>query len=147
MTMMEGGIAYLQHDDDRTTDDSSHGGGCTGCGGGRSSGRGGRGGCTEGRGASESNHFSESIPNDSEVSEPYFVFVVYDMRSGELFILQKGPQALPDTWLLIDSCSTVDIISSPGLLHGIHKVNTPIWICCNAGVTILDQMGFLRDYP
>ena len=35
--------------------------------------------------------------------------------------LEKGPEALPDTWLLIDSCSTIDIISSPGLLHRIHK--------------------------
>ena len=81
------------------------------------------------------------------MSEPNFVFVVYDMRNGELFISKKGPEALPDTWLLIDSCSTIDIISSPGLLHVIHKVNNPIWIRCNAGVTILDQMGFLRDYP
>ena len=54
--------------------------------------------------------------------------------------------ALPETWLLIDSCSTVNIISSPGLLHGIHKVINPIWIRCNAGVTMLDQMGYLRDY-
>ena len=142
-----GGIAYLQHDNDRTTNDSSCGSSRTGHGGGRSSGHGGQGGCTGGQGASKSSHFSKSIPNDGEVSEPYFVFVVYDMQSGELFISQKRPQALPDTWLLIDSCSTIDIISSPGLLHGIHKVSTPIQICCNAGVTILDQMGFLGDYP
>ena len=69
------------------------------------------------------------------------------MQNGELFISQKGPEALPNTWLLIDNWSTVDIISSPGLLHGIHKVNNPIWIHCNAGVTVLDQMGFLGDYP
>ena len=62
-------------------------------------------------------------------------------------ISKKGPEALPDTWLLIDRCSTIDIISSLGLLHGIHKVNNPIWIWCSAGVTILDQMGFLGDYP
>ena len=54
---------------------------------------------------------------------------------------------MPDTWLLIDSCSTVDIISSPNLLHGIHKVPNPIWVRCNVGVTILDQMGYLGDYP
>ena len=43
-----GGISYLQHEDDRTTDDSSHGAGHTGRGGGRSSGRGGHSGCTGG---------------------------------------------------------------------------------------------------
>ena len=84
-----GGISYLQHDDDRTTDDTSRGGSHAGWGGGRSSGRGGRGGHSGGQHASETNHFSESmpnLPNDSEVSELYFVFVVYDMQSGELFI-------------------------------------------------------------
>ena len=43
-----GGISYLQHEDDRTTDDSSRGAGCTGRGGGRSSGRGGHSGHTGG---------------------------------------------------------------------------------------------------
>ena len=81
------------------------------------------------------------------MSEPYFVFVAHDMRNGELFISKKGPASLPDTWLLIDSCSTVDIISSPDLLHGIHKVSNPIRVRCNVGVTILDQMGYLGDYP
>ena len=86
------------------------------------------------------------LTNDSEMSE-YFVFVAHDMRNGELFISKKGPASLPDTWLLIDSCSTVDIISSPDLLHGIHKVSNPIRVRCNVGVTILDQMGYLGDYP
>ena len=59
------------------------------------------------------------------MSEPYFVFIVYDMQSVELFISQKGPQALPDTWLLIDSCSTVDIIfvnPKPRLPNGYSTV-------------------------
>ena len=64
-----------------------------------------------------------------------------------MFISKNGLASLPHSWLFIDSCSTVDIISSPGLLHGIHKVSNPIWVRCNAGVTILDQMGYLGDYP
>ena len=69
------------------------------------------------------------------------------MHNGELFISRKGPASLPETWLLIDSCSTVDIISSTELLHGIHKVSNPIRVWCNAGVTTLDRMGYLGDYP
>ena len=72
---------------------------------------------------------------------------MHDMRNGELFISNKGPSSLPDTWLLIDSCSTVDIVSSSNLLHGIHHVSHPIWVRCNAGVTTLNQMGYLGDYP
>ena len=96
-----GGISYLQHDDDRTTDDSSRGAGCARRGGGRSSGRVGHGGHTGGRGASETSHFSEYIPNDSEVSEPYFVFVVYDMRNGELFISKKDLKHCPKPGCLL----------------------------------------------
>ena len=142
-----GGISYLQHDEDKTTDSVSRSSPCTGRSGGRCNGRGGRGGRSGGRYNGEASHLSEAIPNDSETSEPYFVFVVHDMRNGELFILNKGPLSLPDTWLLIDSCSTINIISSPNLLHGIHHVSNPIRVCCNAGVTILNQMGYLGDYP
>ena len=81
------------------------------------------------------------------MSEPYFVFVVHHMRNGELFISKKGPVSLPDTWLLIDSCSMVNIILSPDLLHAIHKVSNPIRVRCSMGVTILDQMVYLGDYP
>ena len=28
--------------------------------------------------------------------------------------------------LLLDSCSTIDLISDPNMLHGIHQVDTPI---------------------
>ena len=119
-----GGISYLEHDDDKTTDDVSRNTGRTGWGGGGSSARGGRGGRSGGRHTSEaSSHNSQALPNDSEVSEPYFVFVVYAMRYGELFISKKRPAALPETWLLIDSCSTVDIISFPGLLDTIPTKN------------------------
>ena len=142
-----GGIYYLQHDDEKTTDNASRSTVCSGRSGGRSSGHGGQGGCSGGRHSGEASHHTEAIPNDSEMSEPYLVFVAHDMQNGELFISRKGPVSLPDTWLLIDSCSTVDIISSPELLHGIHKVSSPIRVRCNAGVTILDWMGYLGDYP
>ena len=99
------------------------------------------------RHSGEASHHTEDIPNNSKMSEPYFVFVAHDMQNGELFISRKGPASLLSTWLLIDSCSTVDIISSPDLLHGIHKVSNPIRVRCNAGITTLDQMGYLGDYP
>ena len=142
-----GGISYLQHDKDKTADSVTRGTACTGQSGGRGNGHGGRGGRSGGQHNGEASHLSEVILNDSKTSEPYFVFAAHDMRNGELFILNKGPLSLPDTWLLIDSCSTVDIISSPNLLHGIHHVSNPIWVRCNVGVTILKQMGYLGDYP
>ena len=141
------GISYLQHDEDKSAGSVSRNTSQTGRTGGRGHGRAGRGGRTGGRSEGEVSHLSEVVPNDSETSEPYLVYVMHDMRNGELFISNKGASSLPDTWLLIENCSTVDIISSPKLLHGIHRVSNPIRVRCNAGVTMLNQMGYLGDYP
>ena len=142
-----GAISYLQHDDEKMNDNASRSTVRSGCSGGRSSDHGGWGGQPSSRHSDEASHHTKAIPNNSEMSEPYFVFVAHDMHNGELFISRKGPASLPETWLLIDSCSTVDIISSAELLHGIHKVSNPIRVWCNAGVTTLDRMGYLGDYP
>ena len=142
-----GGISYLQHNDEKITDTMSHSTIRSGRGGGRNNSRGGRGGRSGGRHTGEVSHLTAVTPNDSDVSELYFVFIAHDMRNGEVFMSENGPASLPHTWLLIDSCSTVDIISSPELLHGIHKVPNPIRVRCNAGITVLDQMGYLGDYP
>ena len=142
-----GGMSYMQHDESKSVDTMSRSTTRSGQGGSRNGGRGGRRGRGEFRHNGEASHLSEAIPNDSESSEPYFVFAAHDMRNGESFISSNGPSSLPDTWLLIDSCSTVDIISSSNLLHGIHRVSPPIRIRCNAGITTLNQMGYLGDYP
>ena len=142
-----GGISYLQHNDENTTDTMSHSTIHSGRGGGRNNSRGGRGGRSGGRHTGEVSHLTAVTPNDSDVSEPYFVFIAHDMQNGEMFMSENGPASLPHTWLLIDSCSTVDIISSPELLHGIHKVPNHIRVRCNAAITVLDQMGYLGDYP
>ena len=142
-----GGISYLQHDDEKTTDSRGHSTIRSGRGGSRNSNRGGHGGRSGGRHTDEISHLTAVTSSDSDMSEPYFVFIAHDMRNGEMFMSENGPASLPHTWLLIDSCSTVDIISSPGLLHGIHTVSNPIQVWCNAGVTVLDQMGCLGDYP
>ena len=110
-----GGISYLQHDDEKMTNNASQSTVRSGQSGGRSRGCGVHGGHYGGRHSGEASHHTEAIPNDSKTSEPYFVFVAHDMRNGELFISRKGPASLPDTWLLIESCSTVDIISSHDL--------------------------------
>jgi hypothetical protein len=49
--------------------------------------------------------------------------------------------------LLLDSCSTVNLIANKDLLHGIHKVPTTMRIQCNAGVTTTNLKGWLGDFP
>ena len=42
---------------------------------------------------------------------------------------------LPKDLLLLDSCSTVNIISNRDMLSNIHKVKQPLRVQCNAGMT------------
>ena len=73
------GISYLQHDDEKTQDTISHSTIQSGRGGGRNNSRGGRGGRTGGRHTGEVSHLTAVTSNDSDVSEPYFVFIAHDM--------------------------------------------------------------------
>ena len=57
-------------------------------------------------------------------------------------------QAVPLTWLLLDSQSMVDLIANPRLLLNIRKVRSEDAICvnCNSGVKIVDRVGDLPGY-
>jgi hypothetical protein len=52
-----------------------------------------------------------------------------------------------DSSMLLDSCSTVNLIANKALLHDIHRVDTMMRIQCNAGFTTTNQQGWLRDFP
>jgi hypothetical protein len=64
---------------------------------------------------------------------------------AEQFVL--GHHNLPTSWLLLDSCSMVDIVSNANLLRNIHHVDCPAIVRCNAGRVRLDHQGYLGDYP
>jgi hypothetical protein len=49
--------------------------------------------------------------------------------------------------LLLDSCSTVNLIANKHLLHGIHKAPTTMRIKCTAGVASTNLQGWLGDFP
>lgn len=69
----------------------------------------------------------------------------FNIRAAEDIVLQHN--SLPDRWLLLDSCFTMDVVSNRELLHDIHVAHHPIWVRCNAGRIQLKQQGYLGDYP
>ena len=54
---------------------------------------------------------------------------------------------LPTTWLLLDSCSTTNLISNMSWLHDIHDDSTSISVRCNAGAITLTHKGYFGSYP
>ena len=54
-------------------------------------------------------------------------------------------QSVPLTWLLLDSQSTMDLISNPRMLLNIRRVQSKdgIRVHCNSGVKVVDRIGEL----
>jgi len=49
--------------------------------------------------------------------------------------------------MLIDSCSTINLITNKDIIHDIHQVTRPLKVQCNVGVWTTNLMGMLRDFP
>ena len=56
--------------------------------------------------------------------------------------------AVPLKWILLDSQSTVDLITNPRMLLNIRRVRSEdaILVHCNSGVKVADSIGNLPDY-
>jgi hypothetical protein len=85
------------------------------------------------------------VSNTNTESNDYALLDEYDI-SHVACLLQGDHHVLPSNWLLLDSCSSVDIVMNRELLSDIRKVNTPIRINCNSGYVVLDQQGKLGNY-
>ena len=64
-----------------------------------------------------------------------------------MWTLFNGQGTLPMIWILLDTCSSADLISNPSLLHDIHTVDHSICIYHNEDTTSTNQMGYLGGYP
>ena len=53
---------------------------------------------------------------------------------------------IPNTWILLDKESTVDVFHNPNLLQNIHKTDTYMDIHCNAGITSTNEISDLHRY-
>jgi hypothetical protein len=149
----EGGLAFYtskeqQGDEGNSAHSGGQGPGCGNSGRGGQGGRGGRGGCRAGKP-------QQYVTDDQQDDAQYLLdnadnLVAEDVEGYSLFLriehcyatssFQKGD-------LLLDSCSTVNLIANPRLLHDIHTVPTTMRVCCNAGVRTTNKKGWLGKFP
>jgi hypothetical protein len=172
----EGGLAFHNDDDhsyDQTDSTNGHGyyggkgrGGRGGRGrgyGGRDGhGRGGRGRGGHGGGHANAVGNPESHGNDTSNATDHAQFLVE--RQANLDPVEDYPQSslgvvnscfqmleqanrLEGNILLIDSCSSVNLICNGDLLHDIETVNWHMRVRCNAGVRTTNQQGRLGNFP
>ena len=121
-------------------------------------GRSGRGGGGRGRGRGPGTRYKGRKTEDSDATttetedkttkdeNAQYSSAVFTDKTNKCFLSGKR-HTLPTEWLLLDSCSTVNMVSDKTLLHDIHAADTPIPVHCNAGTIVLTKKGTLGDFP
>ena len=86
---------------------------------------------------------SKNSDEDAESShDDYkFAFLQHDVACTV-----QDKVAIPKTWILLDSQSTVDVFSNPKLLTNIHDAKRDLTLYCNAGKAIINKKGDLKGY-
>lgn len=131
----KGELSFANIDDEQ----SGRGGG-RGRGRGRAFGRG-RGGGYQNRGGVGDN-------NNKEESDDYPLSNSSDEEAVETRISLRHSKAILDPLLiLLDSCSSVTIISNKHLLRNIHRSSKKLRVHCGTGSKILNMKATLGDYP
>ena len=109
-------------------------------------------------GYEEVEHDVSTEPTDQKTFGPDLVDYYCGDELEELMFLQpheysptkrqniSSKTGIKDTWMLLDSQSTVDVFSNSDLLTKIHKTNTILRIRCNAGMKTTEYKGYLSGY-
>jgi hypothetical protein len=77
----------------------------------------------------------------------------YDMYSESYAVYIDTLQAnvvafqLNESTLLLDSCSTLNLLAESALVDDIHKVDKTMHVRCNAGIMKMNLLGQFGDFP
>lgn len=85
-------------------------------------------------------------PEDDNASGPNSATPTVTLNTSVTTLIGAS-RGVSSRWLLLDSCSSGNLIRDPRLLHDIHLAECPITIHCNAGNITINQKGYFGSYP
>ena len=74
------------------------------------------------------------------------MFLVNSNSPTEKSDMSSNAGNICESWLLLDSQSTIDVFSNAKLLSNIHRISTTLRIRCNAGMKTTNYRGYLSGY-
>jgi hypothetical protein len=78
---------------------------------------------------------------NGEFDEPH-----YHWTLANTGMAVRGARTIPESWILLDNQSTVDMFANASLLRNIRKATSTMKILCNAGVAMTNLIGELPGY-
>ena len=93
--------------------------------------------------------------NNSNTSAPYSPHAphtpslsssIIDITRAKTHVISAHHTA-NQCWLMLDSCSTINLISDRDLLTDIHPVPHSLRVQCNSGSVVINHQGYLGSYP
>ena len=75
--------------------------------------------------------------------DDYEGFAFMQEEANDVNCNMNGKARIPDSWILLDSQSTVDVFMNKKLLKNVHDTKKPLSLHCNAGVATVNKVGDL----
>ena len=92
-------------------------------------------------------HYASSCPGGDDSSGVQLLMDGIANDDNEFTFHIRDPTAIPDSWVLLDSQSTVNMFSNPNLLRNIRPANKCMNVRGNAGVSRTNMIGDFKGYP
>ncbi len=89
---------------------------------------------------------ADSGPSPDALEQHLRQFSFFQCGHDFSFSQQSLPTRIPNTWILLDSCSTVSVFNNPVFLHNIRTSTVPLTIKTNGGSHSSSMLGDLAGF-